>query len=190
MLVGPDYVIASPTKTGTKSLVTLARSRPELGLRYVPNGHRMHAPAGCAHFTRHLIVRNPYARLASIYDYLRRRVGDWGHREAASLSFPVWLDHFLDLRRDFSAANYDAEPPSIWLATQYECWRILMADHFWRLEEIGDLLRALKIDAELPRVNQGPARRRLSAVFTKHCRQRVWEEWSRMDCEWFGYKRL
>lgn len=186
MLIGADFVIASPTKTGTKSLNHLARSNPELGLRYAAPGHRMTVPDGCEGYTRHMVVRDPYARLVSIYRYLRRRVGDWGHRAAAELGFAQWVEHFLDLRRGFDPRSYNAEAPSIWLATQAECWRILGGDRFWKLEAIDRLLTALNIGATLEVLNASGG----NVSIPSGCLERVWNEWSREDCELFGYGRI
>lgn len=145
----------------------------------------MSVPPDYAGFERHLIVRDPYARLLSIYGHLRRqaRLG------AEAMGFAKWLHHFLDLRRAFDPQSYDGDVPSIWLATQAECWRRLGGSRFWKLEEIGKFLSAVGIAAELPRVNVSRERAGTWEAVGAGTLDRVWQEWSRADCEAFGYER-
>lgn len=144
----------------------------------------MTVPAEFAGYTRHMIVRDPYARLVSIYGYLRRRPGEWGSALAAAVGFSAWVEWFLSIRRTFDPLSYDAKAPAIWLATQAECWHLLRGDRFWKLEEIGRFLVAVGIRAELPRINVS---RQVEAP--EGCSDLVWDEWCREDCATFGYGR-
>lgn len=140
----------------------------------------MTVPEEFVGYTRHMIVRDPFARMVSIYGYLRRR----GEMLAHVLGIAPWIERFLDQRRSFRPETYNAMAPSIWLATQAECWRQLRGDRFWKLEAIGDFLAAVNIRAELPRVNVGTP-----GEIPTECRERVWREWAREDCSMFGYAR-
>lgn len=186
MIVGRNFVIATPTKTGAQSLSYWAKRRAEL--TYLPEGHRMNAPDEQMRF-RYLMVRNPYARLYSIYKYLmRRETTEWGCIEARRLSFAAWVDHFLSMRSSFSIRDYDAAAPSIWLATLADCRELFVPHRFWRLEEIEDLPAHLGVSGPIPHLNRNPSPD--PSPYTNDVdMKRVWDEWAGRDCELFGYSR-
>lgn len=86
------WFIATPTKTGTHSLEAIA-SRPEnrdvMELAGAPPGdnrrrmHRMAPDPSWSGYRGHLLVRNPWSRWVSVYEYLRapKFYAQWGARE-------------------------------------------------------------------------------------------------------------
>lgn len=186
MIVGPSFVIATPTKTGAQSLSYWARRQPQLS--YLPHGHRMDAPSEQMLF-RYLMVRDPYARLHSIYKFMmRREAKEWGCVDAQRLQFPAWVEYFLSLRAAFDYRSYDAFAPSIWLTTLSECFDLFVPQRFWKLEEIGELPQHLGICTPIPHLNRDPAPS--AAPFRGVDLDLVWREWAARDCEMFGYARL
>ena len=145
----------------------------------------MDVPEEHANSVRHMTVRDPYERLSSIYRYLRRRDAGWGVNEAKSLTFGTWITYFLALRKTFSPESYNAMAPSIWLATQAECWAVYRGQWFWKLEELQGFLTVLNIDVPLEKVNATPG----VVEFPVELLDQVWDEWAGMDCVRFGYKR-
>lgn len=183
-MIGAGYVIANPTKTGTQSLVQLARENPRLGLIYRSKGHGMTVPSEFADYTRHLVVRDPYQRLCSIYDHARRSKGLSGLR--AELPFPRWVSYYLDMRRLWKGNGGACDDmPGMWYNNQADCWRALKGNYFWPLEQIDKLLLTL----HLPQI---------SCLNTSPCPHpsydgvdlaRLNDEWAGEDCETFGYLR-
>jgi hypothetical protein len=84
------FIIALPTKNGTNSFRNMA-------LGFVRNGgdpdivqelpklrHRMDVPEGCEGYQRAIVIREPYSRVASMYEYLRRHSWEWKYDQIAA----------------------------------------------------------------------------------------------------------
>lgn len=156
-------LIATPTKCGTTTLEAVARRSEREGdgavLRVLdepdPNDtrrrqHRMCPPPGKEDWTRLLLVRNPYDRLTSIYEYLRApaNYSQWGARrvqgrewpgERGALSHPpmsfrkflFWLElEHATLAEDFRdwGASRSYRSPWVWTDTLKDSWRFWSRD--------------------------------------------------------------
>ena len=216
MIIGPGFVIANPTKTGKESIEALAKVTD--GMFYIRTNHMMPVPEQYADYDRHMMTRDPYHRLISIWNYIGRRKTDWGH-EMAQKPFHEFVPEFLDARAKLltheSTDTYGA--PGVWIYNQTDNWNILCSDahldgsysvpcYQWKLEEadamVGWMMVRYGIEPgrEFPRTNtadnhkersgQRPGPYRLATYYVgKKLRSRVWEEWSGEDCRTFGYDR-
>jgi hypothetical protein len=125
------WFIATPTKTGTHTLEAIA-TRPEnrhvLGLAEAPSGdhrrrmHRMAPDPTWVGYRGHLLVRNPWSRWVSVYEYLRapKFYAQWGAKEVQgttwggshdpnvlrSLGPPLAFDGFLSFLLRERSLNY------------------------------------------------------------------------------------
>lgn len=121
MLISDEhmFLVALPTKCGTNSMRNMAAAWERDGgnplvLREIPAlRHRMDVPAGCEDYRRAIIVRNPYDRLVSAFQYLLHHANEWktselNHRLEAEFDgddrklFAWWL---RDLREERERAN-------------------------------------------------------------------------------------
>jgi hypothetical protein len=191
MFIGSDFVIATPTKTGTHTLKSYANGED---FRYVREGHRMSVPQVFARYSRHMTVRDPYQRLISIYHHMRNHRSAWGHVEASLTPFTAWVTGFLAARAEMVVPDlYTPGTPDVWLFSQYQCWRILGGEHFWRLEQLGELVdRLLDCPGAVPRLNAHSAEPYDVDEYypSANIRERVWRQWAKKDCEAFGYPEL
>lgn len=83
------FVIATPTKSGNWSMRATAEAFVKRGgdprvLRQYTSGakdwqHQLAVPPGMEDYDRWIMVRDPSARLVSIFEWLRRRPSEWGH---------------------------------------------------------------------------------------------------------------
>lgn len=95
MLISHKYgfIIATPVKTGTTTLLGMAQSWTRNGgdIRIIQaltgdpvTKHRMCPPDGCEDYRRYMTVRDPYTRLPSMYEWMRK----WPH--PSSLHNAIW----------------------------------------------------------------------------------------------------
>lgn len=115
------FVIATPVKTATKSIESAARRG---GLRQVkPLEHRMGVPKEYEDYDRFIMVRNPWARLPSVYEWLRRdgNKSQWprGH-QAATEPFGAFLRFYavargLALRDRSDKRLVNGRAPHMWV---------------------------------------------------------------------------
>lgn len=90
MLISHEFkfIVGLPTKCGTNSMRNMAlkherhskeswrqlHERPELR-------HRLDVPADCEDYNRAMIIRNPFSRIVSMYEYLRRHKWEWKYKD-------------------------------------------------------------------------------------------------------------
>lgn len=153
-------VICTPMKTGTNSLLA-ALVRPG-EFEHVRPTHGVEYETG-AGWRRVLVVRDPYERLWSQFQYMSRRANEFD-RFPGDSDFSRFL-HFHRAQR--------LDPQLGW-----NCSRI--ADAFrptevWKLEEIGRWM---------PRLNASPSR---PARFSKRD-LKFMRPYALPDCERFGYE--
>lgn len=112
MIVSDKYqfVIACPTKTGTNTLRAVVQKWKRQGgsanvLDLLTNEqstrHRIAPPPGKEDYTRYIMVRDPAARLVSMYEYLRRKEWEWCAKVILDTEFSqgreaAWL-YMLDM---------------------------------------------------------------------------------------------
>lgn len=140
-----EFIIATPVKTGTTSLQSLAMSwlrrdgdphvlRLMSGHGGETTKHRMCPPHGLEHYTRYMTVRNPFTRVPSMYEWMRK----WPHpsvlhntiHDAESTGDRVsgWVAFVNRLESLRSADSYreggqrrqGANQPFMWTDTQIE----------------------------------------------------------------------
>lgn len=91
MLVSDKYkfIIACPTKTGTNSMRAIVEKHRRAGgsadvldllTGEATTRHRIAPPPGKEKYTRFMMVREPRARLVSMYEYLRRKDWEWSSK--------------------------------------------------------------------------------------------------------------
>jgi hypothetical protein len=132
-----QFIIATPTKTGTTSLVAMTQhylrhgGNPDV-LRPVRGEpmtkHRMAPPPGCGLYTRIMITRNPRARLVSMYEWLRRKPRDEAigrailRAEAGGDRRAGWLEMLDIFGREQSRVDYWALRPRKWGGARPYMW--------------------------------------------------------------------
>jgi hypothetical protein len=209
VIIGPGFIICSPTKTGMRSLQALAAST-DGEMYYVKENHQMDVPTRYKDLDRIMTLRNPYTRLISAYHFMQRKQTEMWHRQANEMDFPFFVKWFLDRREELveSSKVNSRRAPGVWIYTLSDCWRI------FRGEEKADVyafrqehdFQALfdKITTEygvrtsrdaMPHVNKNMDKEvddqyDVKVYYPKAIRRRVWEEWSGEDCERFGYRRV
>lgn len=203
------FVIATPTKCGTTSIESLAKSRGErLGLAAVrPRQHRMVLPDELADYRRFLAVRNPYDRLVSIYLYLTNpsNYSQWAHWEVVDKPFKEFIPWYIKQRARYNihlaTANDNGEAqnlnwyrsPNLWLVSLAECHDVLEPD--------GGLVRLEHLAADLEKTgrknwggkmlhsNRSTNRKKDSrSMYSKRSLSRVNDAFARRDCEMLGYE--
>jgi hypothetical protein len=106
------FVIATPTKCGTTTMEALARRHARQHDNVGPGQihrsdfmlvdwekprrqHRMVPPTGWHNADRVLLVRNPYARYVSVYEYLRgpANYSQWGAKKVQGRTWPGHADN-------------------------------------------------------------------------------------------------
>jgi hypothetical protein len=123
MLVSDKYgfVIAMPTKTGTNSVRAIVEKWKRAGgsprvldllTGEKATRHRIAPPPGKEDYTRYMLVRNPQARLVSMYEYLRRKEWEWSakdllHREAHYGREDAWLQLLRIINAVRAADGYE-----------------------------------------------------------------------------------
>lgn len=108
------FLIATPTKTGAQSLRAMAETWVRRGgdpsqlRQHWPLEHRMSIPEGSEDYARWIVVRDPYRRLVSMYNYLRRPgyYQQWEHEAAAARTFTDWLAWYAEQRDRYDTAEW------------------------------------------------------------------------------------
>lgn len=198
------FVLATPSRCGTHSFQALARSTP--GMEWIPTMHSMEVPEQYDDLDRILIVRDPYDRLVSIWDLLRRWTAMWGHREMKDMTFDEFVHWFHAKRhlhmRDPKATSKRA--PWLWLWNCTENANVFMPSQVLYLEEADLALKYLIANYGIQ-----PKKRDIEVMYRGNTSdnsrggKRGWDlerfyskkrtlatvndMWAAMDCESFGY---
>lgn len=80
------FIVGLPTKCGTNSMrnmaLTYMRTAGTEELQEVRElRHRLAVPEGCEGYQRAMVIRNPFSRVTSMYEYLRRNTWEWKYKE-------------------------------------------------------------------------------------------------------------
>ena len=82
-----EFIVGLPTKCGTNSMRNMAINYNKRGTHWdelyeiKELRHRMDIPVEYEHYTRAIVVRNPFARVVSMYEYLRRHSWEWKNKD-------------------------------------------------------------------------------------------------------------
>lgn len=214
MIVHDKFVIASSTKSGTHSCMSLARATE--GMEYIRTNHMMVVPEEHAHKDRLFLVRNPYDRMMSIYHHIVRKYTEWGYRYIKDMDFVEFIPWFLDQRLALlehpKTDSYGA--PGVWIRTAKENWDEFISDshlersegvpcHWFKMEEASEdffpwlvgMYRLKTRREDMPRSNSADkflARERLDRKWDSipdDLKRRVSREWSEADCVFFKYSK-
>lgn len=187
MILGEKFVISTPTKVATESLMRLAKDYPSL-LRYEPPKHSRFAPEG--YIQRIMIVRDPYDRMESAYKWLSRR--KWWD-EMNGLEFTDYLIFIRQLRRNNLLYLYDPRCQSQnnkmwdWIFNQTDFFDVYQPTKTVRLEDGWDWLwDLLGVELEMPHINKATSS---EIEWTAKDIKLVDDCWASDDCFAFGYKR-
>lgn len=149
MLVSHEYkfIVGLPTKCGTNSMRNMAiahargSSRKKDELHEIKElRHRMDVPEGCEDYARAIIIRNPFSRIVSMYEYLRRNTWEWkykdimewedkwGRRRAFTQFLHMLIDEqVLAAEKTYGARKVHGKRPFIWTDTMSQLARFLGA---------------------------------------------------------------
>lgn len=154
-----------------------------------PGMHRMDVPAEYASWPRALVVRNPYRRTESIYDYLTLSSNKQQslHHVLAPLSFRDYVLWYAEARESMLPADRREATtyrgPHIWLLSLSEYADLLGSDSsVIRLERLANDLGLPA--AEVPRRN----RRRRHVDYTWDDEAIAAATWCAADAARFGYQ--
>ena len=198
------FVLATPSKCGTHSFKALANATT--GMQWINTMHLMEVPEEYSDLDRILIVRDPYDRLVSIYNFLLHNRSQWGSNAIQGMSFDEFVEWFGGQRglhlTDPRATSRRA--PWLWLWSCSENERIFLPDTFWHLEDADECLKWLieeyslrtkKRDLEtMYRGNTADSYRAgqtwpLSQYYRrKSTLRRVNRMWAEADCKLFDYE--
>lgn len=144
MIVGPGFVIGTPTKCGTHSWEALAKAVPSMDL--IRPQHLMDPPDEYKQYDRYIIVRDPYERLVSMWSFICHSPNrtQWGAKETRGMSLTDWLRWFLPRQREASERTWQFRSPWVWTKTMSECAdRLRVGNLFLRIEEADEDMRAM-----------------------------------------------
>jgi hypothetical protein len=158
-------IIATPTKCGTKSCESIARTlgRKDRMVEVVrPGIHRLDVPYGAAGYTRYMMVRNPWARLLSTWSFLGNPISKSEYEPlraaAADLPFAKWLGVWTRERAAYGdswrteTAKRLWSAPARWVMTLGECAQVWEPKGFIRVENMEqDLLEVAQVDYGIAR---------------------------------------
>lgn len=143
MLVMPGkFVLATPPKCGTVSFKSLTKWDDRI--KFVKTMHRMDVPDEYADLTRIMVVRDPYARMVSMYHFAVRSKSEWIHR-APTETFDGWLQ-WMHEQRLIWLDHPDAtthKSPWYWLYNCSEMSDIFKPHIVYPLEKADELMQKL-----------------------------------------------
>jgi len=183
------WILTSPSKCGTESIMSMVKKANVPYMYYQMPKHARVVPDEFRDYTRYMVVRNPYDRMWSAYQWLRRRKW-WRHDEIVQMNFGQYCRMIYRLRDQ----HFDMlEDPTVhggmsdWL---FSCSDIAMAwepTRVWRLEDEFDrMVRQLALGVEIKHTNADksgvqPSWSRMADAYTNGA-------WAIEDCEQFGYE--
>lgn len=132
-------------------------------MEWINTMHLMVPPPEYALLDRFLITRDPYDRLVSIYNFLRRNRSQWGSDEIQGFTFSQFVTWFARKRKEYmdDPKLTSRRAPWLWLMNCWENWNLMLSVPgrlmpgmtnclAWKLEEANDLLAMLKDVYEIP----------------------------------------
>jgi hypothetical protein len=136
-----DFIIFTPTKTGTFSWEAAMRKYPA-EVQWVKPRHKLTPPVWMsAPETRYMLVRNPYSRLVSVWwylGYIGNSKSQWGHRYVMHQNFSQFLPWFEAQRELVEHRLWiQGRAPHMWTKSLTQCAEIakpdrtLMMEHMW-----------------------------------------------------------
>lgn len=174
MLLSHEYqfIVGLPTKCGTNSMRNMGIKSNRSGRAHELHEirelrHRMDVPEGCGSYTRAIVIRNPFSRLVSMYEYLRRHSWEWKYswimeqerKHGRELAWNHFLHMMIDeqleaAEKPYWARKVHGKRPFIWTDTLTELRAFLggyderaLADKRWPVAEVQVLrLEALAAD--------------------------------------------
>lgn len=176
MLISKKYrfIIACPTKTGTNTMRAIVEKFKRGGgspnvltllTGEASTRHRIAPPPGLDDYTRFMMVREPQARLVSMYEYLRRKDWEWkakdiiqaekgGGREAGWLRMLGLIAEHRALDGYYAGGMRKAHGgrPYMWTDRQSEMLRFLYGTDMdgshlpWYHNRAWDMTKAIQLE--------------------------------------------
>lgn len=145
-------VIATPSKCGTLTMKAMAKALPsDRMVEWVGMGvHRLDCPPEADGYTRLMMVRDPWARLVSMWSFIGKpsHYDEWEHDTIRRLTFTQFVDWYLE-RHEEEASKGPWEQrsarelwsvPTRWLMTLGECADVWKPEHTLDVASIEDSL--------------------------------------------------
>lgn len=140
-----EFIVGMPTKCGTNSMRNMANKHAQGSARKHDElheikelRHRMDVPNGCEHYSRAMIIRNPFSRIVSMYEYLRRHNWEWKYKDIIAAeerlgrrkAWTWFLNMLIDEQVEAAEKPYDrrkvhGKRPYIWTDTLLQQSRFL-----------------------------------------------------------------
>lgn len=122
MIVGTDFVIATPPKCGTHSYEALSKIVP--GMAMIRPQHLMIVPEEHADKLRYICVRDPYDRLVSMWTFICHSSNrtQWGAKIVRGYDFDEWLTFYINGQAEAEERPWQqGRSPWTWTKTLTQC---------------------------------------------------------------------
>lgn len=182
------WILTSPSKCGTESVMSMVKKLGVDGLYYSMPKHARVVPDAYSEYRPYMLVRNPYDRMWSAYQWLRRRKW-WEHERISRMNFGSYCKMIKDLRWDNMELLDDPAVHggmSDWLFSCTDIDSTWEPEVVFRLEdEFEDTAEELKLGSVIKHVNADKSGDK--PKWTNAAIRLVNEAWAIEDCERFGY---
>lgn len=165
-----EFIVAMPTKCGTNSLRNMALKwvrdggDPDVLMEHPKLRHRMDVPEGCEEYQRYIVVRNPFHRMVSSFQWLLDHKNQWRHDELNKVLVEQydgdrqrmfrrwWLTELLGAKSELSGVQRPVThgiAPFTWVDSLTELKSYLAGFDVWSQQGVSwpaGLVRVLRLE--------------------------------------------